>query len=256
LRRGSQPWIPSTGISPFIIQRCWQKPNALKRFPRSALRLPQTNYLERDEIEDLFHTLPKQGALALRDQSLFMVLYNAGARVQEVADLCRADVDLDGPPRIRLHGKGDKWRSCPLWPETAELLKGLIGGSHGDQTGPLFVSRRQKPLTRFGIYKIVKRHTSSLRSHLPDKKCHGVSPHVIRHSSAVGLLEQGVEVNVIRAWLGHVSLDTTNRYAEITLRTKQAVVATCIPPAGASEALRQNSGCRKDEELMKWLSSL
>jgi site-specific recombinase XerD len=118
------------------------------------------------------------------------------------------------------------------------------------------MSRRGKPLTRFGIYKIVKRHTSGLRIHLRDKNCRGISPHVIRHSTAVGLLEQGVEVNVIRAWLGHVSLDTTNRYAEITLRTKQAAVAACLPPVDTSEALRPNNGWRKDEELMKWLSSL
>jgi hypothetical protein len=72
----------------------------------------------------------------------------------------------------------------------------------------------------------------------------------------VGLLEQGVDVNVIRAWLGHVSLDTTNRYAEITLRTKQAAVAACLPPVDPSEARRPNIGWRKDQELLSWLDSL
>ena len=228
----------------------------VEAIPSKRTPPPQTHYLERDEIDALFHTLPKQGVLALRDRALFMVLYNTGARVQEVADLNTDDVDLNGPLRVRLHGKGDKWRSCPLWPETAELLKELLRCSHGNQSGPLFMSRQRKPLTRFGIYKIVKRHTKDLRLHLRDKSCHSISPHVIRHSTAVGLLEQGVEVNVIRAWLGHVSLDTTNRYAEITLRTKQAAVAACLPPVDTSEALRPNSGWRKDEELMKWLSSL
>jgi site-specific recombinase XerD len=80
-----------------------------------------------------------------------------------------------------------------------------------DEFAKVFTSRHRKPLTRFGIYKIVKRHTSGLRSHPSDKKCRGVSPHVFRHS----LLEQVVDVNVIRAWLGHVSLDTTNRYAKL-----------------------------------------
>src|ERR1035437_2343501 len=228
----------------------------VEAIPSKRTPPPQTHYLERDEIDTLFPTLPKQGVLALRDRALFMVLYNTGARVQEVADLNTDDVDLDGPLRVRLHGKGDKWRSCPLWPETAELLKELMRCSHGNQSGPLFMSRQRKPLTRFGIYKIVKRHTKGLCIHLRDKNCRGISPHVIRHSTAVGLLEQGVEVNVIRAWLGHVSLDTTNRYAEITLPTKQAAVAACLPPVDTSEALRPNSGWRKDEELMKWLSSL
>src|ERR1035438_8301429 len=127
---------------------------------------PQTLYLEHDEIETLFRTLPRDGTLALRDRALFMVLYTTGARAQEVADLKVEDVDLDGPLRVRLHGKGDKWRSCPLWPETAKLLKELMRCSHGNQPGPLFMSRQGKPLTRFGIYKIVKRHTSDSRIHL------------------------------------------------------------------------------------------
>jgi integrase/recombinase XerD len=168
---------------------------------------PQTDYLERDEIETLFKSLPRQGTLALRDRALFMLLYNTGARVQEIADLRVVDVDLNGALRVRLHGKGDKWRSCPLWPETAELLKLLMTDRHGDQSATLFTSRRRKPLTRFGIYKIVKRHSSGLRSHSADRRRRGISPHVFRHSTAVGLLEQGVDVNVISmsagAKIGH-----------------------------------------------------
>jgi integrase len=89
--------------------------------------------LEHDEIETLFRTLPRDGILAVRNRALFMVLYNTGARAQEVADLKVEDVDLDGPLRVRLHGKGDKWRSCPLWPETAELLKRLTADVRGNQ---------------------------------------------------------------------------------------------------------------------------
>jgi integrase/recombinase XerD len=217
---------------------------------------PQTDYLEHEEIEKLFKSLPRQGTLALRDRALFMLLYNTGARVQEIADLRVVDVDLNGPLRVRLHGKGDKWRSCPLWPETAALLKQLMTDWHGDQSATLFTSRQRKPLTRFGIYKIVTRHTSGLRSHTSNKKCRGVSPHVFRHSTAVGLLEQGVDVNVIRAWLGHVSLDTTNRYAEITLRWKMAAIAACLPPDATSESLHPNRGWHQDEQLLKWLGSL
>lgn len=217
---------------------------------------PQTDYLEHEEIETLFKSLPRQGTLALRDRALFMLLYNTGARVQEIADLRVVDVDLNGPLRVRLHGKGDKWRSCPLWPETAVLLKQLMTDNHGDQSAVLFTSRRRQPLTRFGIYKIVKRHTSGLRSHASERKRLGISPHVFRHSTAVGLLEQGVDVNVIRAWLGQVSLDTTNRYAEITLRGKMTAVAACFPPDTTSESPHPNRGWRDDEQLLKWLGSL
>jgi site-specific recombinase XerD len=160
------------------------------------------------------------------------------------------------PLRIRLHGKGDKWRSCPLWPETAELLKKLIADGQGNESSPLFMSRQRKPLTRFGIYKIVKRHTAGLRRSTPEKKYHGVSPHVFRHSTVVGLLEQGVDVTVIRAWLGHVSLETTYRYTESTLRGKMAAVAACLPPVATSVPSRRSDGSHKDEELLKWLDSL
>jgi integrase/recombinase XerD len=228
----------------------------VEAIPMKRTAPPQTDYLERDEIETLFKNLPRQGTLSLRDRAIFMVLYNTGARMQEIADLRITDVDLDGPLRIRLHGKGDKWRSCPLWPETAELLKRLIADVQGNQSSPLFMSRQRRPLTRFGIYKIVKRHTAGLRHSTPEKRYRGVSPHVFRHSTAVGLLEQGVDVNVIRAWLGHVSLETTYRYAEITLRGKMAAVAACVPPVTTSIPLRRSDVSHKDEELLKWLNSL
>lgn len=228
----------------------------VEAIPTKRTSPPETHYLERDEIDKLFSTLPKQGSLVLRDRALLLLLYNSGARVQEVADLRVGDVDLDGPFRVRLHGKGDKWRSCPLWPQTAEALKQLATVRCGDKSAPLLTSRQHRPLTRFGIYKLVKRHTAALRSTSPSTKHCGVSPHVFRHSLAVRLLEEGIEENVIRGWLGHVSLDTTHRYAEITLRTKQAAVAACLPPVGASGTSRPSAGWQKDEELMKWLSSL
>ena len=90
-----------------------------------------------------------------------------------------------------------------------------------------------QPLTRFGIYKIVRRHTACLGR--PGSVASG--PHIFRHTTAVHLLEAGVEVNVIRGWLGHVSLDTTNRYAEINMRAKEAALRTCEPPSTASAAI-------------------
>jgi len=228
----------------------------VEAIPTKRTPPPETRYLERDEIDKLFTTLPKQGSLALRDRALLMLLYNSGARAQEIAELRVGDVDLVEPLRVRLHGKGDKWRSCPLWPQTAEALKQLATVRRGDKSVSLLTSRQHRPLTRFGIYKLVKRHTATLCSAPPHAKHRGVSPHVFRHSIAVRLLEEGIDENVIRGWLGHVSLDTTHRYAEITLRTKQAAVAVCLPPIGRSETPRRTAGWQKDEELMTWLTSL
>jgi site-specific recombinase XerD len=228
----------------------------VEAIPTKRTSPPETRYLEHDEIDKLFTTLPKEGSLALRDRALLMLLYNSGARAQEIADLRVGDVDLVERLRVRLHGKGDKWRSCPLWPQTAEALKQLATVRCGDKSAPLFTSRQHRPLTRFGIYKLVKHHTATVRCTPPRAERCGVSPHVFRHSIAVRLLEEGIDVNVIRGWLGHVSLDTTHRYAEITLRTKQAAVAACLPPIGHLETPRTTAGWQKDEELMKWLNSL
>jgi integrase/recombinase XerD len=228
----------------------------VEAIPTKRVQAARTVYLERDEIDTLFRTLPRDGTLALRDRALLLFLYNTGARAQEVADARFTDVDLSEPYRVRLHGKGDKWRSCPIWPETAALLKQLVAAGQAEKTAPVFLSQQRKPLTRFGIYKIVKRHTASLKCSASGERQGGLFPHAFRHSSAVHLLEAGVEVNVIRAWLGHVSLDTTNRYAEITLRTKQAAVATCAPPVDLSAEFRASGGWRKDADLLKWLDSL
>lgn len=227
----------------------------VERIPSKRCPPPETLYLERDEIETMFSSLPQQGALALRDRAILTLLFNTGARVQEIADLRAADVDLDGTCRVRLHGKGDKWRMTPIWPETAELLKQLESVHRAENSLPLFESQRGEALTRFGIYKIVKRHTKALRP-TPPRNQRGLSPHSFRHSTAVCLLEAGVDINVIRSWLGHVSLDTTNRYAEISLRTKQAAVATCAPSSGSSEVRPPGIGWRQDRDLLKWLQSL
>jgi len=229
----------------------------VEAIPTKRTQTAETIYFERDEIDSVLKAMPRQGRLALRDRALLTFLYNTGARVQEASDLRLCDLDLNGPYRVRLHGKGDKWRGCPIWPETADLLKQLTSSTKCGPSDPVFASRARIPLTRFGIYKIVKRHTAGTRNRADaNRTATGASPHALRHTAAVHLLEAGVDINVIRAWLGHVSLDTTNRYAEITLRTKQEALAACLPPVGISAERHSGAGWRKDEELLKWLQSL
>ena len=224
--------------------------------PTKRTTPPETFFLEQDEMQSLFASLPANGSAALRDRALLLFLYNTGARVQEVADLRYKNLELEGQPRVHLHGKGDKWRVCPLWNETVALLKQLFEEhSTIDPERAVFVSLQGQALTRFGIYKIVRRHTRSLLK--PDESRRRISPHTFRHTSAVHLLESGVEVNVIRGWLGHVSLETTNRYAEINIRMKEAALQACQPPASAtSEACLRKPVWREDAELLKWLKTL
>jgi integrase/recombinase XerD len=221
--------------------------------PMKRVAPAETRFLERDEIEDLLSHLPRKGRLALRDRALLLFLYNTGARVQEVADLRVGHLDLGEHPLVRLHGKGDKWRTCPLWHQTAGLLRALLDSFVPPPTPqtPVFCAHG-RPLTRFGIYKIVRRHTSDLDKPQIDRR---VSPHTFRHSCAVHLLEAGVEVNVIRGWLGHADLSTTNRYAEINTKTKLEALRACEPPT-TSEGDRSTPIWRSDQALLDWLASL
>ncbi len=219
--------------------------------PTKRVSPPETRFLERDEITTLLTRLPPSGRNAPRDRALILFLYNTGARVQEAADLRAGDLDLAPTARARLHGKGDKWRTCPLWAETVHQLAALLGPGPHPSDRVVFASRLGRPMTRFGIYKIVRRNTRHLEARLGR-----VGPHVFRHTTAMHLLESGVEINVIRGWLGHVSLDTTNRYAEVSIRAKEAALAACEPPATASAALPRKPVWRNDEALLAWLASL
>lgn len=224
--------------------------------PRKRAQSPEAVFLERDEIDRTLARLPAQSGL--RDRTLLLFLYNTGARVQEAAGLRANDVHFDPNPSAHLHGKGDKWRECPLWTETAALLQQLLSdhtaGAAPDR--PVFTSLRRTALTRFGIYKIVRRYTADIVKRGSDGLPRRVSPHTWRHSTAVHLLEAGVEVNVIRAWLGHVSLETTNRYAQITLRTKQAALEKCSAPEVGAERIPRTPKWQSDTALLHWLQTL
>jgi hypothetical protein len=130
-------------------------------------------------------------------------------------------------------------------------IEALLGTASRQPDRPVFVTSRGQPLTRFGVYKLVRRHTR----HLEGRRGR-VGPHVFRHTTAVHLLEAGVEVNVIRGWLGHVGLDTTNRYAEINMRAKEAALQACEPPATTSAPLPRKPVWRNDEALLAWLDAL
>jgi integrase/recombinase XerD len=248
------------GFFEFLARRvpeCLAVAQQVAGIPLKRVPPPETRFLDREAITQLFGQLPIDGRFALRDRALLLLLYNTGARVQEVADLRVADVQLGGKPYVRLHGKGDKWRACPLWPQTTELLQQRVNGAPAPSLAQaVFTSHRGRSLTRFGIYKIVRRHTAQLHACEAGPSRHHISPHLFRHTAAVHLLEAGVDPNVIRGWLGHVSLETTNRYAEITMRAKEAALKLCEPPSMVSGGHPRTPPWRDDQTLLAWLSSL
>ena len=222
--------------------------------PMKRVAPSETHFLERDEMQELLQHLPRTGRLAQRDHALILFLYNSGARAQEVAELRTGNLQFGEHPLVRLHGKGDKWRTCPLWDQTAKQLTSLLEASDEPiaPDAPVFRSTNGAALTRYGIYKVVRRLAGNLDDPGTNRT---VSPHVFRHTAAMHLLESGVEINVIRGWLGHADLTTTNRYAEINTRTKMEALRATEPPA-TSEGPRALPVWKTDESLLNWLSSL
>jgi site-specific recombinase XerD len=216
---------------------------------------PMMRSLSREEVQALFAELPDDRRLTLRDRALLLFLYNTGARVQEVADLRVEQLALDRPSYVRLCGKGGKWRHCPLWNETAGILRRLIETQRErDPQQHVFRSVTGRPLTRFGLYKRVRRLTARLTHNSTGRPSH-ISPHVFRRTAAVHLLEAGVDINVVRGWLGHTSLATTNRYAEITTRMKAEAIRLCEIPIGRGRHTGPATW-RGEASLLDWLNSL
>jgi site-specific recombinase XerD len=182
-------------------------------------------YLEKPEMDAMLSAVGRRTPQGIRDHALLLFLYNAGARADEAARLTIDSLDLGTSPAVKIIGKGNKERLCPLWASTMSELRALVAGRASQER--VFQSRRGQPITRFGIYALVKRYASQAARSIPSISLKRVSPHVIRHTTAVHLLRSGVDINTIRAWLGHVSLDTTNIYAEVDLEMKAKALNEC-----------------------------
>jgi len=186
------------------------------------------SYLDKPEIDALLEAPDLHTPQGRRDYALLLFLYNSGARVDEAAHLTLSDITWGNSPAVRLVGKGNKARWCPIWQRTADVLKALVAGRTSHDF--VFLNRLDRPLTRFGIYGLVRRAVARARQALPSLAAKRISPHCLRHSCAVHLLRSGVDINTIRAWLGHVSLDTTHIYAEVDLEMKAKALAHCDLP--------------------------
>ena len=201
----------------------------LRAIPFKKAAKSSLTYLDKPEIDALLKAPDLHRSLGMRDYAVLLFLYNTGARADEAAHLRVGDITWGGSPAVRLVGKGNKTRWCPIWPQTAALLTRLVAGRAPDAW--VFLNRRHQPLTRFGIYSLVRRAATQASRKLPSLATKHISPHRLRHSSAVHLLRSGVDINTIRAWLGHVSLTTTNIYAEVDLEMKAKALAHCDLPS-------------------------
>jgi site-specific recombinase XerD len=198
----------------------------IRAIPVKKTPMPAVGYLEKPEMEALLQAPNQHTVQGRRDYAVLLFLYNTGARATEVAEVQVGALSLHGTPSVRLLGKGGKVRYCPLWATTTvPVLTRLVAGRRADEA--VFLNRSHRPLTCFGIRTLVKRYADHARHQLPSLATKAVTTHTIRHTTAVHLLRAGVDINTIRAWLGHVSLDTTHVYAEIDLEMKAEALAHC-----------------------------
>jgi site-specific recombinase XerD len=224
-------------------------------FPRKrGAAVPPIRYLEKEQMNAILAAVCRDTAAGRRDYALLLFMYNTGARVQEVADAKVGWLTLLPPYRVELLGKGRKLRTCPLWDSTVTHLRQLLGerGMRPGQDDYVFVNHHGRPLSRSGIADIVQRYASRAEAAVPTLAGLRVTPHTLRHTTAMHLLQSGVEVNVIRSWLGHVSIVTTNRYIEIDLAMKAKALETCA--VGPVEV--PTASWRSDPDILAWLESL
>jgi integrase/recombinase XerD len=222
--------------------------------PAKKARQRPATYLEAEEVRLIIGMPDRRTHDGWRDYTLLLFLYNCGARVSEAAQLQWDDLHLMAPRQVRLRGKGRKERLLPLWPETANALHRLRGMSRGADGQCVFVNRQGRPLTRDGIaYVLVKHATAAARSH-PALRHKRITPHVLRHSCAVALLQSGTDVTVIRDYLGHASVATTGRYITTNLQMKRDAVQAFWKTAGIEPASTKR--WRPKADLLAFLQSL
>ena len=206
-------------------------------------------YLEKTEMDALLNAPDRNTKQGCRDYAMLLFLYNSGARASEAAHLTIADID-SVQPAVRLLGKGNKIRHCPLWRVTMETLTPLV--AQRAPTQRVFLNRCGQPFTRFGIHTLVERCAQKATLIVPSLASKRVSPHTLRHTTAVFLLRAGVDINTIRAWLGHVSIKTTQVYAELDMEMKAKALATCEIVGDTATTAHWSD----DTSLMAFLQSL
>jgi len=228
--------------SPEHIDWCGQ----LRAIPFKRAPSGTVSYLEKPEMDALLAAPDLGTEQGRRDHTLLLFLYNTGARADEAANVTLADLHIALAPSrdqslVDIRGKGNKLRRCPLWSQTVSELKSLV--AQRQPTEHVFLNRCGRPITRFGIHTMVERYVQRASILAPSLARKQVSPHTIRHTTATHLLRAGVDINTIRAWLGHVSLSTTNIYAEVDIEMRAKALATCqVGETKSSAPWRDNTG--------------
>jgi len=209
-------------------------------------------YLEENETQALLDAVDLNSRKGLRDNALLLLLYNTGARVSEMVQLKLADLRLEGTAQVKLLGKGSKYRSCPLWPETVKALEDYLKQRtpKDPSAQQLFLNANDSPLTRFGVRHIIAKHAKTAKRKCPSIATKAVNPHTIRHTTAMHLLRSGNDINMVGYWLGHAHTNTTHIYVEIDMEMKRQMLKKAGAPAIQKPLPWQKPG------VLHWLNAL
>ncbi len=212
-------------------------------------------YVSKEELAEILAQPDLKASQGRRDAVLLSVLYDTGARVQELIDLSVGDVRLVSPAQLRLLGKGRKMRAVPLMDNTVQLLRDHLQENHLNRPEqfdkPLFQNARHQRLSRSGVRYILQKYLVRARRKLPTLN-RAVSPHTLRHAKGMHLLQSGISIDMIRDFLGHVDAKTTQIYATANLEMKRNALEKITDPS----PVRTIPSWQQNKDLLDWLRSL
>ena len=218
--------------------------------PSKRYERRQIEYLTAAEIDALLAAPDRVTWMGRRDRALLLVGIQSGLRVSELIGLHRDDIVLGAGAHLRCEGKGRKQRCTPLRREAVEVMAQWLRECLDDPMAPVFPSSRGGPLSRDAVERLVARHQRTAERHCPSLKRKKVTPHMLRHTAAMQLLQHGVDRSVIALWLGHESVETTQMYLHADLRLKEEALSKVTP-------LDVKPGrFRPDDQLLAFLEGL
>ena len=251
VKRGNSPRSRNArlaAIRSFLRFASFQAPGSLPTIqrvlaiPTKRADRPLRGFLTREEVTAILAAPDLSTWSGHRDHVLLATLYNTGARVSEIVELRVGGVTLGRSPFVRLHGKGRKDRAVPLWRKTAAALTRWLRVTGLGPEAPLFPNRWDKPLSRSGVEYRLRAAIEAAQKRCPSLRRRGISPHTFRHTTAMHLLQSGVDVAVIALWLGHESPATTHLYVEADVAMKQRALDTLQPPSSRKRHFRPDDG--------------
>ena len=212
---------------------------------------PVLGYLTEAELAHVLAQVDRPTVAGERDYVLLALLYDTGARIQELLDLTPGDCRFVSPPYVRVRGKGRRERLCPLLPQTARLVTAFLArtGRPPDDRQPLVRNRRGERLTRHGARYLLLKYLRRASTAMPTLQRKGISPHTMRHTKGMHLLQSGVPLITIKDFLGHADVKSTEVYVQIDLTMKRDALSLVGSPARAKKMHLSN-------DLLCWLESL